>query len=130
MIQRIQSLFLAFAAITSLIIIHYFPVLQKGDEFLMMNNNFQYARVCLYLSSFITIYTIFLYKNRRRQIILSSFARLLITGCLVLLLLEINNNMSISYGLFLLLIPYLSLFLAGRFIQKDEKLVRSADRIR
>ena len=112
MIQRIQSLFLAFAAITSLIIIHYFPVLQKGDEFLMMHNNFQYARVCLYLSSFITIYTIFLYKNRRRQIILSSFARLLITGCLVLLLFGImtvlfcsKNNLSRSGALFLQFLP-------------------------
>ena len=130
MIQRIQSLFLLFAAITSLIIINYTPVLEQDDKLLMLHNNFQYARVCLFLSAFITLYTIFQFKKRRRQVILSSFARLLITASLVLLLIKMNDNMRMSYGLFLLLIPYLSLFLAGYFIKKDEKLVRSADRIR
>ena len=130
MIQRIQSLFLLFAAITSLIIINYTPVLEQDDKLLMLHNNFQYARVCIFLYAFITHYTIFQFKKRRRQVILSSFARLLITASLVLLLIKMNDNMRMSYGLFLLLIPYLSLFLAGYFIKKDEKLVRSADRIR
>ncbi|MBT5859362.1 MAG: DUF4293 family protein [Flavobacteriales bacterium] len=34
------------------------------------------------------------------------------------------------YGQFFLLVPFLVLFLSSYFIKKDEKLVRSADRIR
>jgi len=50
---------------------------------------------------------------------------------LVLIFLKIEGDeIRLAYGLFLLLIPYLTLFLAGYFVKKDEKLVKSSDRIR
>ena len=130
MIQRVQSLFFFFAAISLLVIIYYAPVLQKGDEFIWLEN-YKYARFALLFSASLSGYTIFQFRKRSRQILLSSFSRLLITLSLILIILEIKGEeMKFAYGLFLLLIPYLTLFLAGYFVKKDEKLVKSADRIR
>ena len=105
-------------------------VLQKGDEFIWLEN-YKYARYALLFSASLSVYTIFQFRKRSRQILLSSFSRLLITLSLILIILEIKGEeMKFAYGLFLLLIPYLTLFLAGYFVKKDEKLVKSADRIR
>jgi hypothetical protein len=113
-----------------LVIIYYAPVLQKGDEFIWLEN-YKYARYALLFSASLSVYTIFQFRKRSRQILLSSFSRLLITLSLILIILEIKGEeMKFAYGLFLLLIPYLTLFLAGYFVKKDEKLVKSADRIR
>ena len=130
MIQRVQSLFFFFAAISSLVLVYYAPVLQVGDQ-LMTLENYKYARFALLFSASLSVFTIFQFKNRPRQILLASFSRLLITVCLVLIFLKIEGDeIRLAYGLFLLLIPYLTLFLAGYFVKKDEKLVKSSDRIR
>ena len=131
MIQRVQSLLLFFAAITSVAIIYYAPVLHVGDSYITLEDkNYQYARISLLASSLFSIVAIFQFRNRKRQIILCSLSRLLITACLVLLLMKIDDRVKMFYGLFVLLVPYLTIFLAGYFIKKDDKLVRSADRIR
>ena len=130
MIQRVQTLFLFLSAISSILIIYYAPVFSFDDAKIMLSDNYQYSRVTLLLSAGLSLYTIIFFKNRSRQILLSSFSRLLITISLVILLFQIDNGFSVDYGVYLMSIPYLSLFLATYFIKKDEKLVRSADRIR
>jgi glucan phosphoethanolaminetransferase (alkaline phosphatase superfamily) len=82
---------------------------------------------------------IFKYKNRLTQIKLGTLNSLLITGSLVFLVYltykgqsEIMPNILGEYkiGLFMPAIALVLNSVANRFIRKDEKLVRSVDRIR
>ena len=75
MIQRVQSLFFFFAAISLLVIIYYAPVLQKGNEFIWLEN-YKYARYALLFSASLSVYTIFQFRKRSRQILLSSFSNM------------------------------------------------------
>ncbi len=63
---------------------------------------------------------------------MSSFARFIITISFALIVFLYGNveNRDFSIGTLLLIIPFISLVAANFFIKKDEKLVKSADRIR
>ena len=74
--------------------------------------------------------SIFQYKNRIKQLKLVSFARFAITISFFLLFFTKDDSYQIYYGGLLLIIPYVILILSAYFIKKDEKLVKSADRIR
>jgi hypothetical protein len=86
------------------------------------------------------IVTIFWYKNRVQQNLLSKLMILLNSGLLVVLLLSMDKIKVIvgtvpiiaHYlpGVALPFISLLMLYLASRAIMKDENLVRSADRLR
>jgi len=133
MIQRVQSLFLFFAAISSLVILFYAPVFineSNPEEFLLLKD-VQFPTLGLSLSILLSIYSIFLYKNRLLQLKIVSFAKLSVSlSFLLLVLLPVKEGFLMYYGQFFLLVPFLVLFLSTYFIRKDEKLVRSADRIR
>ena len=133
MIQRVQSLFLFFAAKLSLIILFYAPVFineSNTEEFLLLKD-VQFPTLVLSLSILLSIYSIFLYKNRLLQLKIVSFAKLSVSlSFFLLLFLPVKEGFVMYYGQFFLLVPFLVLFLASYFIKKDEKLVRSADRIR
>lgn len=133
MIQRVQSLFLFFAAKLSLIILFYAPVFineSNAEEFLLLKD-VQFPTIVLSLSILLSIYSIFLYKNRLLQLKIVSFAKLSVSlSFFLLLFLPVKEGFVMYYGQFFLLVPFLVLFLSTYFIKKDEKLVRSADRIR
>ena len=133
MIQRVQSLFLFFAAKSSLVILFYAPVFineSNPEEFLLLKD-VQFPTLGLSLSILLSIYSIFLYKNRLLQLKIVSFAKLAVSlSFLLLVLLPVKEGFVMYYGQFFLLVPFLVLFLSTYFIKKDEKLVRSADRIR
>ncbi|MBT5859459.1 MAG: DUF4293 family protein [Flavobacteriales bacterium] len=133
MIQRVQSLFLFFAAKSSLVILFYAPVFineSNTEEFLLLKD-VQFPTLVLSLSILLSIYSIFLYKNRLLQLKIVSFAKLAVSlSFLLLVLLPVKEGFVMYYGQFFLLVPFLVLFLSTYFIKKDEKLVRSADRIR
>jgi hypothetical protein len=133
MIQRVQSLFLFFAAKLSLIILFYAPVFineSNPEEFLLLKD-VQFPTLGLSLSILLSIYSIFLYKNRLLQLKIVSFAKLSVSLSFILLLfLPVKEGFVMYYGQFFLLVPFLVLFLSSYFIKMDEKLVRSADRIR
>ena len=133
MIQRVQSLFLFFAAKSSLVILFYAPVFineSNTEEFLLLKD-VQFPTLVLSLSILLSIYSIFLYKNRLLQLKIVSFAKLAVSlSFLLLVLLPVKEGFVMYYGQFFLLVPFLVLFLSSYFIKKDEKLVRSADRIR
>ena len=133
MIQRVQSLFLFFAAISSLVILFYAPVFineSNPEEFLLLKD-VQFPTLVLSLSILLSIYSIFLYKKRLLQLKIVSFAKLAVSlSFLLLVLLPVKEGFVMYYGQFFLLVPFLVLFLSTYFIKKDEKLVRSADRIR
>ena len=130
MIQRVQSLFLFFSAILSLVILFYAPVMINTEGETVLIKNLQFPALFLLLSILLSIYSIFQFKNRIKQLKLVSFARVSITVSFFLLIFNIDDLYDIYYGGILLIIPYVILLLSAYFIKKDEKLVRSADRIR
>ena len=129
MIQRVQSLFLFFAAIVNLVILFEVPVFLLAENEILMTK-FRLPSLFLLLSILLSIYTILKFNNRLLQIRLVSFARISISISFVFLFLEKGDNKEMYFGIFLLIIPYTILLLSAYFIKKDEKLVKSADRIR
>jgi len=133
MLQRVQSLFFFFSAICSVTIVYAFPVLQ--DESISYPlEHFTYTRLFVFLSAALSVFAIFQFKNRKRQQLIAYVARLMIAIAFLLVVFlhkeEGMEERAFGIGLFLFFIPYLALFLARYFVKKDEKLVKSADRIR
>ena len=95
-----------------------------------LKNNYTYARLFIFFSVGLSFFSIFQFKNRKRQIIISSLARLMITIAFILLVFIYKKQLAFGIGLFLLIIPYTTLFLATYFIRKDDRLIKDADRIR
>ena len=130
MIQRVQSLFFFFSAICSVTIIYTFPVLQNETTDYLLKDNFSDARLFVFLSAALSLFAIFQFKNRKLQKLIASVARLMITIGFVLIVFLHKNEELIGIGMILLSIPFVSLIAANFFIKKDEKLVKSSDRIR
>ena len=162
MIQRIQSILLLLSAIAMGLML-FFPLWQKvsidppeeaildafhlsydvlspatGSKQSILKNTF-YIALLGSLSAVISLYSIFQYKNRLRQIKLGSLNSLLIGMTLGLLmyfvlkaetLLEPTRQGNYLLGFYLPLASLLCNFTANRFIRKDEKLIKSMDRIR
>jgi len=141
MIQRIQSVWLLVAAIV-MASLFYFPTyeftagskppLTIGEDFL--------AIIMTAISIGLSLFTIFNFKKRKQQIGLTWLNILLCAALQAWLVVKVNNittsgiNMSIPghywIGLFIPFITIILLFLAKSGINKDEKLVKSLDRLR
>ena len=130
MIQRVQSLFFFFSAICSITIVYTFPVLQNKTTSYLLKEHFADARLFVFLSAGLSLVAIFQFKNRKVQQLIASIARLMITIAFFLIIFLHRNEELIGIGMILLIIPFIALIAANFFIKKDEKLVRSADRIR
>ncbi len=129
MLQRIQSLFLFLSCMITLIMIFFVPVFEIESKE-MFASDFLWAKVFLFISALLSLISIISYKNRKRQILLCSFSRTQITIALILLLFIYKKELNVKVELLLYAIPYLLLILSSYFIKKDEKLVKSSDRIR
>ena len=129
MLQRIQSLFLFLSCMITLIMIFFVPVFEIESKE-MFASDFIWAKVFLFISALLSLISIISYKNRKRQILLCSFSRTQITIALILLLFIYKKELNVKVELLLYAIPYLLLILSSYFIKKDEKLVKSSDRIR
>ena len=130
MIQRIQSIFFLFSAMTSLFIIFFVPVLSQEYQQMYLYKDFIYLRLFLFISAFLSFYAIFQFNNRSKQRILSSLSRLMITFFYLVILFFFREEYKFEIGVFLCIIPFLLLFGASHFIKKDERLIKDADRIR
>lgn len=156
MIQRIQTLFL-FIVFALGIAAFFFPIANffSSDFYTLelnvlgvkeyMDYGIEYPNtillpIVLGLISIFAFVTIFLYKKRMLQIRIIRFAILLNVVYLGLVFflyvpeleaLTVSNADYISEpGVYLSIVSIVFLFLASRFIMKDEKLIRSADRLR
>jgi 4-amino-4-deoxy-L-arabinose transferase-like glycosyltransferase len=153
MIQRIQSLLL-FAASILLAAASFLPIYLGNsnvdlylDYFIQsvtlngigVQKNHYYLYALVAICAALNFYAIFLYKNRGKQIRITSLIILLI--CVLIginsyliysikknAFLEVNENY--SYGFILPLIALVFNIIAIQLIKKDEALVRSVDRIR
>lgn len=130
MIQRVQSLFFFFSAIFSITIVYTFPVLQDETTSYLLKEHFADARLFVFLSAALSIFAIFQFKNRKRQQLIASIARLMITVAFFLIVFLHREEEVFGIGMILLIVPFITLIAANFFIKKDEKLVKSADRIR
>jgi hypothetical protein len=89
---------------------------------------------------FITVYSIFKFKNRKQQLKLVHFNYLLILGYIVAMYFAmdavedyldgVEKSVSHTAGFYLPVVGLAFNFLASRGIKKDEELVKSIDRIR
>ena len=129
MLQRIQSVFLFLSSIITFIMIFFVPIFEIESKE-MFASDFLWAKVFLFISAFLSLISINLYKSRKKQILLCSFSRTQITIALILLLFMYKKELNVKVELLLFAIPYLLLILSSYFIKKDEKLVKSSERIR
>ncbi len=145
MIQRIQTIFLVLAAV-SFIALFYLPFASSNvaagemlnDKLYSVEDHMLLGGLCL-LGGILSIVAIFLYKNRPLQMRIGYF--IIIAAIFVIILavgLFINEsqsyagnvNISEGFGIGMPILTIVLVALANRFIKKDEKTVRSMDRLR
>ncbi len=155
MIQRIQSIYLLLAGIL-IFALYLFPLAHNVELngilttikvtglYQVVNGQETHTEVFVALTAvtaiigLIPLIVIFLYKNRKKQITFCYSAILVIIGYSFWMAQTVKgvtggitigtNNMGI--GLFLSSLSIVMLIFAAKAIQRDEKLVRSADRLR
>ena len=129
MIQRIQSLYLLLVILLSSVMLYLSLVPSFGMEL----NSWFYAYYGFYSIPLLATICLFLYSKRKIQSILC-FVLILFNLVVVqicgLKAFEGNTHTIILLALVASMVECILLFLARRAIDKDEKLVRSIDRIR
>ena len=129
MIQRFQTLFMSFSIISLVVIIVNFPILiNNADKYYI--ENFPVIKYIMLSSIFLTTYSIFQYKKLKRQRLLVSFSRLIVTIGIILIVVLYKKDYDLELGFYLLIIPFIFLLISDFLIKKDQKLIKSADRIR
>lgn len=129
MLQRVQTLFLLLAACSQAILFFMAREVTLWESTL-------FVKAIAVTAVFFSIFSIFSYRKRTRQILLNNFnifINALLTGLLVYWLLNLSGGDRFpekGIELTFPLVSLLCLFLANLYIKKDEKLVKSVDRIR
>ncbi len=150
MIQRIQSIFL-FLVVVLLITFNFLPYWQSaGGDLTLFSYGYQitegentilelglYAAVAVLsgIGALVALIEIFMFKNRMLQMMMSvinSFIMMITIGLMAYFMYELQKSTPGKFepGAFTLAMAMFMNVLARRFIQKDENLVRSVDRIR
>ena len=135
MIQRIQTIWLLLAATASLLSLKfsfYSGMLEK-EGFTKFNGSSVFGLLVLSVAvALVAFVAIFLYKNRKLQMQLSLLGLLLQLVTIVVYFLEIQKFTDGNFSLTAILsfvIPFFFI-LAWIGIRKDEKLIKSMDRLR
>ncbi len=129
MIQRVQSIYLFFAILFMLAITYFLAVTVDANNNVSYTYDSIYAHVTILISSFLLLYSIFQFKNRKKQLLLNQVSKLFLSATFFILFFTKGESMP-QEGMFVFIIPYVLILIANRFIKKDEKLVESADRLR
>ncbi len=159
MIQRIQSVFLLVMALVMLVTL-FVPIWVMGNpdteeivtlnafnltftqglvQEIIMQKSTIYISILVILSTSVSIFSIFQYKNRGTQIKLGALNSLLAMGVVLTslyfatkgqTLLSTGSSGEYGVGFFLPVVALLFNSLANWFIKKDEKLVQSTNRMR
>lgn len=141
MIQRIQTVWLFLAALV-MACIFYFPVYKFSSptQLPMTIGNDFVGIILAGISIVLSLVTIFRFKNRKNQVGLTWLNILVTIGLQAWLFFKVTNfrndpaNSTLQgyfwIGMFLPLVTLILLFMAKSGIRKDEKLVKSLDRLR
>jgi hypothetical protein len=147
MIQRVQTVYLLLAAVLGGLISFYNPHLWRAR---LVNNTYQYFSgqssylyfILLMLVIVLSVVAIFLFKKRKLQFKLTVVNLLVSLAAIALQYVQIKSLAgrltesrmldSATYlpAAFLPIVIVILLFLAARGIYKDERLIKSLDRLR
>ena len=142
MIQRIQTLWLIIVAITAFATSQL--TLYVGEQVNKIEIPFKLAgnlllAITIILLGIMALICLFLYKNRKLQFKISVFGVILSVGFLFLEYYVVENIFkpknsiitgSYQIGALLPLVMVIFFFMAARGIYKDERLIKSMDRLR
>lgn len=136
MLQRIQTIYLLLAALTSAGLIFVFSIGENPSGEAVFAQDILIVFGLFLASAALSLVTIFLFKNRKLQFVLGRLniiLNLILLGLFVYWSLNISGESNISEKGIGMLIPIISivfLVLANKAIKKDEDLVKSVDRLR
>ncbi len=130
MIQRIQSIYLFIAALLCVAFL-FVPSLEINDVYLLAKNNMVLLGLTI-VSALISLADIFLFRNRILQMNVGRLNLLLILGLIGFgVYTELTDgDFQPFYGALIPLFFFIFNLLAIFAIGKDEKLVKSMDRLR
>ncbi|SIS83081.1 protein of unknown function [Kaistella chaponensis] len=129
MLQRIQTVWI-FLAILSAVFLFV-----TGQDISLFGSTPFITIICAVMI-LVEFFSILSYKNRKRQILLNTisiFINALLLGSLAYWLLTLSGGMQFPEKGIEPFFPFLSmicLFIANVFIRKDDRLVKSVDRLR
>ncbi|MBS1548690.1 MAG: DUF4293 family protein [Bacteroidetes bacterium] len=129
MLQRIQTIWMLLAVLCAVALFITSDDVVITEGFPMVKS---LAIVLILLGSF----SIFNYKTRKRQVLLNTFSiaiNALLIGLLSYWMLNLSGGISFPEKGIELVFPILAilgLFIANFYIRRDEKLVKSVDRLR
>jgi hypothetical protein len=135
MIQRIQTIWLLLAATASLLSLKFsfYSGMLANNVFAQLNGLSHFAVLILTVAvALAALAGIFLFKNRKLQIQLSWLGFLLQVIVLIIYFLEIKKftDGNLAFTAVLSMIVPVFFILAWLGIRKDEKLIKSMDRLR
>ncbi len=136
MLQRIQTVYLLLAAANALGLIFVFHLWITNEGVTVFAKDQMAFFVAFIVSGVLSLFTIFLFKNRKLQFVLGRLNIILnffLLGFFVYLSLNLSGETVVSekgIGMFLPIISIVFLALANKAIKKDEDLVKSVDRLR
>jgi ABC-type polysaccharide transport system permease subunit len=135
MIQRIQSVYLALAAIVAGSLPFVFDLWKTTENATVFAIDKQYLLVGFLISAVMSLGSIFMFKNRKSQFVinrLNIILNFILLAVFVYSSLTAPGEMEVSEkGVGILpIISIVLLVLANKAIKKDEDLVKSVDRLR
>lgn len=139
MIQRIQSIWFLIAAIIIALMFYFDTYIGTGNTKSNINIGNDFIGILLAsVTILITLYTIFLYKNRKKQITYSWLAIIMSLVVLAYNYIAIDitkEKLGITeghywIGIFLPVISVIFLFMGMLGVKKDQQLIKSLDRLR
>ena len=134
--QRIQTLYLALAAILNAALGSWVPLYKESSTDWILATDRIEVLIGFGLTALGALICIFLYKKRQNQFVLNRLLMILnlfLLGFFVFRSLNLSGETAVSEKGIGMLIPIFSivlLVLANRNIKKDEDLVKSVDRLR
>ncbi len=142
MIQRKQSIWLLIAALLNAGVFYFdlyrYHIIANGIDTpaqIRVSDHFPTLLIALVMT-LLPVVTIFMFRNRKRQITMSVFSIIAATGFITMALQRTKNLNAVpasdSYwvGSVLPVVAIVFLFMAILGIRKDDKLVKSTDRLR
>ncbi|MFC2110413.1 DUF4293 domain-containing protein [Bacteroidota bacterium] len=144
MIQRVQTIYLILATLISggLVFLINFWTLEETKVIGLLESIYheriliKSIGISFIISALLSLYTIFNFKNRKKQFVLGRINILInfyLLGVLLTQSLNLSGEMKISekgIGIYLPIIVIILLVMANKAIKKDEDLVKSVDRLR
>ena len=142
MIQRIQSLFLLGASLSGALFAFLpwavFHLGEGKDDVILKGTSELVSSLPGFTIAFFALINIFLFSNRKRQMRVCNVLFVIAIGALSSAVLKITatsaeikaSDFDYQFGMVWPVIAIIFTFMAKHSIQKDEKLVRSADRLR